>query len=199
MPLRGLVPGEASGSWRGGFLAPGFEGGASTPEPEETEGQDLMSESTDPASETQVKTPRTYADRWKYPELLQSGYLVVPSDFMRHYSRLEPHGLSHGEALFVLHLMEFKWGQAPPFPSYTTLASRMGVTPKMARRYAQSLERKGCLRRMRRTGNTNFFDLTPLFNKLLVQANVPGGVISRLAVDAAVMTKKQISDAEIPF
>ena len=124
---------------------------------------------------------RRYADRWKYPELLEAGYLVVPSDFLRHYSRLKPHALTHAEALFVLHLMEFKWDQAAPFPSYAKLAGRMGVTVKMARRYAQNLERKGCLHRMRRTGNTNLFDLTPLFNKLLVQANVP--VERRLADD----------------
>lgn len=136
-------------------------------------------------SATPARPSRTYADRWKYPELLEAGYLVVPSDFLRHYSRLEPHALTHAEALFVLHLMEFKWDQAAPFPSYAKLASRMGVTVKMARRYAQNLERKGCLHRMRRTGNTNLFDLTPLFNKLLVQANVPVG--------------RRLSDDEIPF
>ena len=138
----------------------------------------------------QLKTPRTYVDRWKHPELLQSGHLVVPSDFLRHYSRLKPNGLTHGEALFVIHLMEFKWDQAAPFPSYGTLARRMGVTTKMARRYAQALEQKGCLHRVTRTGNTNLFDLTPLFDKLLevVQANARAG-----------RSRKRISDDEIPF
>ena len=110
---------------------------------------------------------RTYAERWQHPELLDSGYLVVPSVFLRFYSRMKPHSLTHGEALFVLHLMEFKWDDAAPFPSYSTLARRMGISTKMVRRYAQALEQKGFLQRVIRTGNTNRFDLGPLFDKLL--------------------------------
>ena len=123
-----------------------------------------MSVST--ASTVLPKKSRTYSDRWKHPELFESGYLVVPSTFLRYYSQLKPDSLTHGEALFVLHLMEFKWDRTAPFPSYGTLARRMGVSTKMARRYAQALEQKGCLHRLTRTGNTNQFDLTPLFNKL---------------------------------
>ena len=117
--------------------------------------------------EPQPKKQRTYADRWQHPELLEGGYVVIPSSFLHHYSRLKPHGLTHGEALLVIHLMAFKWTADAPFPSYATLARRMGVTAKMAQRYAKQLEQKGCLRRLIRTGNTNLFDLTPLFNKLL--------------------------------
>ena len=120
---------------------------------------------SDPASEP--KKSRTYADRWKHPELFNAGYLVVPGVFLRNYSRLKPDGLTHGEALFVLHLMEFKWDREAPFPSYSTLARRMGVSAKMVRRYAQALEHKGYLQRRVRTGNTNLFNLTPLFDKLL--------------------------------
>ena len=42
----------------------------------------------------------------------------------------------------------------------------MGVSDKMARRYAQSLEQKGYLRRLVRVGRTNRFNLTPLFDAL---------------------------------
>ena len=130
-----------------------------------------------PAPEDLPRQSRTYADRWKHSELLESGYLVVPTAFLRHYSRLKPHPLTRGEALFVLHLMEFKWDQAAPFPSYETLAERMGISTKMARRYARALEQKGCLHRIIRVGNTNRFDLEPLFDKLLrtAQGNVRAG------------------------
>jgi DNA-binding MarR family transcriptional regulator len=110
---------------------------------------------------------RSYADRWRYPELLAPGYLVVPSVFLQHYSQLKPHSLTNGEVLLVLHLMDHKWDAAAPFPSYGTLARRMGVSQKMVRRYAQTLEQKGCLQRVSRAGNTNLFDLEPLFKKLL--------------------------------
>ena len=135
-----------------------------------------MSSSAAPVSADPPKQSRTYADRWKHPELLQSGYLVVPSVFLKHYSQLKPHSLTHGEALFVLHLMEFKWDRAAPFPSYGTLARRMGISTKMVRRYGQALERKGYLQRVIRTGHTNRFDLGPLFDKLL--KTVQDGVLS---------------------
>jgi hypothetical protein len=110
--------------------------------------------------------PRSYASRWKHAALLQGGYLVVPTAYLRHYAHLKPYSLTSGEALFVLHLMEFKWDADAPFPGYKTLAARMGISDKMARRHAQNLETKGYLRRVMRTGQTNRFDLTPLFDAL---------------------------------
>ena len=47
--------------------------------------------------------------------------------------------------------MEYKWDERAPFPSYKTLARRMGISDKMARRHAQSLEAKRYLRRVART------------------------------------------------
>ena len=129
-----------------------------------------MSSSPAPGSLVQPepeRPARSHADRWKHPELLTAGYVPVPALFLRHYARLKPHSLTSGEALFVLHLMEFKWDKAAPFPAYKTLAVRMGVSPKMARRHAQSLEIKGLLRRIIRKGQTNRFDLAPLLDKLL--------------------------------
>ena len=68
--------------------------------------------------------------------------------------------------MFVLQLMTFKWSATAPFPSYKTIAARMGITDKMARRYAAALEGKGYLRRQSRIGSTNSFDLQPLFDAL---------------------------------
>jgi DNA-binding MarR family transcriptional regulator len=90
----------------------------------------------------------------------------VPHKFLRQYSKLRPAPLTSNEALFVLHLMSFKWSEAAPFPTYRRIAGYMGVSDKMVRRYAQSLQRKGYLRRQFRTMSTNMFDLTDLFNAL---------------------------------
>ena len=62
--------------------------------------------------------------------------------------------------------MEFKWDSNAPFPSYKTLATWMGVSDKMTWRHAQNLEQKGYLRRSVRVGQTNRFNLTPLFDTL---------------------------------
>jgi hypothetical protein len=118
-----------------------------------------------PTPEKKAKR-RTYSARWKHELLFKKGYVVVPTAFLRHYAALTPHCLTSGEALFVLHLMEFKWDEDAPFPGYKTLAQRMGISHKMARRHAQSLDQKKFLKREVRTGQTNKFDLTPLFDRL---------------------------------
>jgi DNA-binding MarR family transcriptional regulator len=112
-------------------------------------------------------SPRTLAKRWKHEELFDQGFVAVPTLFLRHYAHLTPHRLTLGEAMFVLHLMEFKWDSEAPFPGYGTLAKRMNISDKMARRHAQSLEAKKYLKRQIRIGMTNRFDLSPLFDALL--------------------------------
>ena len=78
---------------------------------------------------------RSATARWgSHKNLFARGFLVVPHRFLEHYSLLDP-PLSTGEALFVLHLMSFKWDRELPFPSYKSLAQRMGVSEKAVRRY----------------------------------------------------------------
>ncbi len=67
--------------------------------------------------------------------------------------------------------MTFKWDRDLPYPSYRVLGERMGITEKMARRYAQSLEKKGYLRRLYQNRGPNKFDLGGLFAAL---ASMPG-------------------------
>ncbi len=88
------------------------------------------------------------------------GFLVVPMKFLSHYTELS---LSSSEAMFILQLMTFKWDASAPYPTYATIARRMGVSEKMARRYARSLELKGLLRRKFQRRAANRFDLSPLF------------------------------------
>jgi predicted transcriptional regulator len=119
--------------------------------------------STSPAS---AERNRSFAARWKHGELFDSGYVPVPSHFLLYYSRLKPHPLTANEAMFVLQLMSFKWTAEHPYPSYARLAERMGVSTKMVRRYAASLEKKNYLVRHQREGKQNSFDLTRLFDAL---------------------------------
>ncbi|MBS1984311.1 MAG: helix-turn-helix domain-containing protein [Bdellovibrionales bacterium] len=112
---------------------------------------------------------RKLAVRWGGQESLfarPEGWVGVPDAFLRLYARLKPYSLTVGEAMFVLELMSYKWSANAPFPSYKSLAARMGVTDKMVRRYAAHLQAKGYLRREARIGSTNTFDLNPLFTAL---------------------------------
>ena len=108
-------------------------------------------------------TNHSLAVRWGSTQLFEEGFVGVPAALVTRYAKL---GLSTAEFVFVLELMVFKWNEQAPFPNYSTLAKRMGITTEMTRRHAKSLESKGMLKRLRRTGQSNVFDLLPLTHTL---------------------------------
>jgi DNA-binding MarR family transcriptional regulator len=113
------------------------------------------------------KARRDIVARWgDKPELLVSGFVAIPVSFLAARAQLRPFSLTPAEALFVVDLMAHKWDERPPYPGYKRLAQWMGVSESYVRKLARSLERKRFLRRRPRIGDTNEFDLTPLFEKL---------------------------------
>jgi DNA-binding MarR family transcriptional regulator len=129
-----------------------------------------------------VAVNNSHAARWKHEKLFSRGYLAVPISFLEHYANLKKFGgLTHAEAMFILQVMSFKWGERAPFPSYATLAKRMGTGPKTIQRQAKALEDKGYLIRQKRQGRSNAFELTPLFDLLLEAVVAQEGVLSRAA------------------
>ena len=114
-------------------------------------------------------TDMKLARRWGGHELLfarPDGWVGVPVAFLRLYGSLKPYALTVAEGMFVIELMAFKWGDGAPFPSYATVAKRMGVSTKMVQRYAAQLEGKGYLKRQARIGSSNAFNLQGLFDAL---------------------------------
>jgi hypothetical protein len=112
---------------------------------------------------------RKLAARWGRHSSLFSrpeGWVGVPDFFLRGHANLKPYALTPTEAMLVLQLMAFKWTEEDPFPSYARLAGRMGVTVKQVRRITRSIEAKGYLKRVGRIGNSNRFNLQPLFDAL---------------------------------
>jgi Helix-turn-helix domain len=106
-------------------------------------------------------------ERWgAKSSLFHGGFTTVPNRFLRRYASLDP-PITAGEALFILQLMSFKWDHAAPFPTYKRIAKMMGITDKMARRYAQALQKKGYLFRQFQYQAANKFDLTGLFEALV--------------------------------
>ena len=110
---------------------------------------------------------RSFSKRWA-SELESAGFVQVSSFFLENYHRLKPYSITYGEAMFVVHLMQFKWDEKKPYPAYKTISARMHVSDKTARRWAVSLEKKGYLHREVRMAQTNLFDLKGLM-KALVQ------------------------------
>jgi len=136
------------------------------------------------ATETPERKKRSATARWGgYERTFEAGFLVVPVKYLARYSALN---LNANEAMFVLQLMTFKWDDADPYPTYGSIAQRMGVSEKMARRYAKSLEQKGWVRRKFRHRSANRFDLSPLLEaiaKLPAGANVKRGMPGRRQVE----------------
>ena len=94
--------------------------------------------------------------------ILADGFVPVPLLFLRCAKNL----LTPAETLFVIHLMTWKWDSDAPFPGYRRIADRMGVSVPYVRKIARSLEDKELLKRQMRRGQTNLFDLTPLFRRV---------------------------------
>jgi hypothetical protein len=116
-------------------------------------------------ADIEKKSPsRDASNRWT-PLLVAEGWTSVSNVFLRLYSKLNP-PLSYGEAMFVIHLVQYKWDESAPYPSLTTIADRMAVSAGTARSFARSLERKGYLRREEITGKANKYHLDPLFKAL---------------------------------
>lgn len=112
---------------------------------------------------------RSVADRWT--PALAKDWTPVSTYFLCNYHRLGERqagaaALTHGEAMFVIHLIRFKWDKAMPYPGFKTLATEMGVSIPQARALARSVQRKGLLNRVMREATTNQFDLRPLFEAL---------------------------------
>ena len=104
--------------------------------------------------------------RWGGDEtILAEGFLPVPHVFLRFAKEI----LTPVETLFVIQLMSWKWDASAPFPDYGAIAERMGVSVPYTRKIARSLEGKNLLKRQVRRGQTNLFDLTPLFKRLVAQ------------------------------
>jgi len=114
---------------------------------------------------------RDLATRWGggghlRQSIKEDGFLGVPTVYLKNISSLSEYGITPTEALFILHIMSFKWGKDMPYPSYQRLADRMGQSVVYARKLAKSIESKGLMKRIVKKGTTNKFDLSPMFKML---------------------------------
>lgn len=109
-----------------------------------------------------TSSKRKVGDRWT-PAVAAHGWTPICDYFLTNYHRL---GITHGGAMLVVHLISFKWDADAPFPSLSRLAKYMGITPTSVRTHLRRLEQKGYLYRQMRTGTTNRFHLTGLFDAM---------------------------------
>ena len=94
---------------------------------------------------------------------VSSRWTPVVDFFLDSYRKL---GISNLEAMFIIHLLRFKWTAEMPYPSFKRIARMMGVSATAVRGHARRLEKKGLIKRKEQVGTTNRFDLLPLFQAL---------------------------------
>ena len=123
-----------------------------------------MAEGQKPAGASDRVVTRLVATRWS-DKLVQKGWAPIAHSFLDLYAQL-PEPLTPTEAMVVVMLMRFKWDERHPFPSLKRLGRMMGLGSTSIRNHVRSLERKGYVARVYRTGFSNSFDLTPLFRAL---------------------------------
>lgn len=79
-------------------------------------------------------------------------------------------GLKPGPAMFAIVVLGFKWTEENPYPSIPTIAKKLGVYPRTAQRYRQTLIDKGYLKVNARYRNgkqtSNEYDLTGLIKAI---------------------------------
>ncbi|HEY0737292.1 MAG TPA: DnaA N-terminal domain-containing protein [Herpetosiphonaceae bacterium] len=108
-------------------------------------------------------------------EVLRAGFMPTPHLFLRHYAQL---GLGHGEAMFVLQLMEINWDLAAPPKTVNEIAQRMGVNARTVRRYSEAVADLGLVTLYDQYDDSgaqieNGYDLSPLFARLAAFAPEP--------------------------
>ena len=102
-------------------------------------------------------------------DVLDEGFTSVPNILLRYRSSLRIK--SHHLAL-IIDIMSFKWDSENPFPSYSALAERAGMTERRIMQTAQELERLNLLIRTQRFNEdtgvqiTTIFDFRPLIQEL---------------------------------
>lgn len=84
-------------------------------------------------------------ERWG--EALNAGFVVIPVALLRHQQEL---GLDAGDVVVLLNILGAWWYRDRlPFPSTSTIATRMGVTMRTVQRHLTRLEELGLIKRLR--------------------------------------------------
>jgi len=105
-------------------------------------------------------------------DILDQGFTSVPNILLRYRLKL---GIKSHHLSLIIDIMSFKWDTENPFPSYSALAQKAGVTERGIMKTIQDLERMKLLIRTQRfdkeTGAqiTTVFDFRPLVQKLTDQ------------------------------
>jgi predicted transcriptional regulator len=123
----------------------------------------------------------------KYGEASIAGFQAVPDLLLKHQCEL---GLSPTDLAVLLNvLMHWWYPEKKPFPRSTTIAKRMGVTPRTVQRSLQQLEELGLLVREKDAGGPTYLDPAPLVEKL--------GALAKKDADYQIRRRRRDGEEEL--
>lgn len=93
----------------------------------------------------------------------KGGWVAVSRMFLRHHRGL---GVSDAQAMLILTILDYQWGDRLPFPKVETLAEATGKSEKTVRANIRALRELGLVRTRLRGGRSNEYDFSPLFDRL---------------------------------
>ena len=100
----------------------------------------------------------------KYGEAAVAGFQAVPDLLLKNQSKLE---LSTTDLVVLLNILMHWWyPDQKPFPRSTTIAQRIGLTPRTVQRSMQHLEKIGLLKKETDDQGRVLFDPEPLVHRL---------------------------------
>jgi hypothetical protein len=100
----------------------------------------------------------------KYGEVAVAGFQAVPDLLLKNQVKL---GLSQTDMVVLLNvLMHWWYVDKKPFPRATTIAKRIGVTPRTVQRSFSALEKLGLLNRSEADDGRTILDPQPLVDRL---------------------------------
>ncbi|WP_323038910.1 helix-turn-helix domain-containing protein [Gemmobacter sp.] len=123
----------------------------------------------------------------KYGEASVAGFQAVPDLLLKYQSEL---GLSPTDLAVLLNvLMHWWYPEKKPFPRSTTIAKRMGVTPRTVQRSLQQLEELGLLVREKDPRGPTYLDPAPLVEKL--------GALAKKDADYQIRRRRRDGEEEL--
>lgn len=105
-----------------------------------------MAQSRKTEAAQQEKKLRANERKWT-PELMASGWTMVPSVLMEHQREL---GLNAVQFNILMQLAKHWWKDTPPFVSKRTIAHAMRMSMRTVQRHLTALEERGLIRREER-------------------------------------------------
>lgn len=118
-----------------------------------TEPQDLV--------EVDGNIPHRALDKWG--DAARAGFQIVPDILFKNQEEL---GLTSTDLVVLLNILTYWWyAEKKPFPRTTTIAKRMGASPRTVQRSIEHLQALGLLRRVS-GGERTYFDPEPLVDRL---------------------------------